>query len=544
GEQNMLNAWGGIEAGNYIGLWKVNDTNNGFEFINEKSMRFGDFKVIGSTTWRPESRHTLWYTTPATLTGAGNIWMEYSLPLGNGQLGASMFNGVSRDQLLINDKALWSGSPTSYGYFLNFGSIYVDMLDEAGFGQSEEDAAINYYRALDLTTATGVSGFSTADGSVNYKREYIVSNPDGVVAMHISADQPGKIFQTYTLDSKPGLSATTKYEDGEAYYYGSLETVKYSCRMKVIPTGGTITTDANGGITVKGADEVLVILRAATDFDNHKATYTTGVTVAQLHNAVKDAVDAAAAKGWESLLADHVADHQKYYNRVNFNIGGAENNIPTNELVDEYNKTTATDVHKMLEELYFSYGRYLEIASSRGVDLPSNLQGIWNNVAQAPWHSDIHANINVQMNYWPAESTNLSEMHMPFLNYITTMAESNEWKKNARNAGQTIGWTCYTENNIFGGGSTYAMNYVIANAWYCSHLWQHYCYTLDKEYLAKAFPAMWSCTLFWTERMILEAATDTYVCTNEFSPEQNGINENGVPHAQQILAYLFDTTLE
>lgn len=221
--------------------------------------------------------------------------------------------------------------------------------------------------------------------------------------------------------------------------------------------------------------------------------------------------------------------------------------MAADEMVDAYNATGATGKENyslMLGQLYFHYGRYLEISSSRGIDLPSNLQGIWNNLSEAPWHSDIHANINVQMNYWPAESTNLSEMHMPFLNYICNEDFQSEWQERALIAGQTKGWTCLTENNIFCGISGFAPNYVIANAWYCSHLWQHYRFTLDREWLAsKALPVMWSACESWLEH--LKPASDgSYVCPKEYSPEHGPDQEDGVAHAQQIVWDLFANTLK
>ncbi len=546
GTNNRLNQWTGIGAGKPIGFWSAGDMNNPLEFIDEKLVKYPDYKVVGSTTYRPESKLSLWYTTPATLTGVGNKWMEYSLPIGNGQLGASLFNGVQSDQILINEKTLWQGASTdnggSYGDYLNFGSVYAEMLDEAGFGYTDNTAAKDYYRTLDLSKATGVSGFTSADGSVTYKREYIASNPDGVIAMRISASKPGSINQKYYMEvGKPGLSGTVAYSNGEGTYSGKLRTIAYDARMKVVATGGTMTTGADG-VVVKGADEVLVIIKGATDFDPYTASYTSGKSQETLASEVSAAVTAAANKGWDALYNAHVADYQKYFNRVSFNIEGTTNEIPTNSLVDAYS-TSADPAHLMLEELYFNYGRYLEISSSRGVDLPSNLQGIWNNLSAAPWHSDIHANINVQMNYWPAEATNLSEMHVPFLNYITNMAINQpQWQKYAKDSGQTKGWTCYTENNIFGGVGSFLHNYVVANAWYCTHLWQHYRYTLDKTYLAKVFPAMWSATEYWLERLKLD--TDgKYVCPQEYSPEQ-GPTQDGVAHAQQLVRDLFENTLK
>jgi len=235
-------------------------------------------------------------------------------------------------------------------------------------------------------------------------------------------------------------------------------------------------------------------------------------------------------------------------------LGNAASALPTDHLIDFYNSddknlTGMEPEALFLEQLYFSYGRYLEISSSRGVDLPSNLQGIWNNLSHAPWNADIHSNINVQMNYWPAEPTNLSELHLCYLNYIITMAQRDNWKKAATNYGSvSTGWTCFTENNIFGGMSTWGSNYFVANAWYCSHLWQHYRYTLDRDFLLRAFPVMWNCAEFWMERLIADRGCEelsikpdgSFVAPDEFSPEQGAHpKEDGTAHAQQLIYALF-----
>jgi alpha-L-fucosidase 2 len=338
------------------------------------------------------------------------------------------------------------------------------------------------------------------------------------------------------------------YANGEGSFSGKLTTVSYNARFRVVPVGtsATITSDEDG-VTVTNADEVLLILAAATDFDSTVASRISGTDA--IAGNVTDRINAAASKGWSSLLADHVADFTNYMGRVSLRLGDAASTLPTNELITSYNGSgyvTGSEASVLfLEQLYFAYGRYLEISSSRGVNVPSNLQGIWNNLSSAPWNADIHSNINVQMNYWPAEPTNLSEMHLPFLNYIIDNAQSANWKKAATSyGGVTNGWTCFTENNIFGGMSTWGTNYFVANAWYCSHLWQHYLYTLDKEFLARAFPVMWSCAQFWMERMIEDRVNNdgTYVCPDEYSPEQDAHNkEDGTAHSQQLVTYLFDS---
>ncbi|MBQ8364284.1 MAG: glycoside hydrolase family 95 protein [Bacteroidaceae bacterium] len=499
-----------------------------------------DYYVAAIEGYTPEHKHTLWYTQPATLTGVSNTWMEYSLPIGNGQLGASLFGGIQTDEIQFNEKTLWSGGPSQYGIYENFGSVFVDDMSYE-FGYGADNGVTDYYRQLDLENATGTVCYKNSDKSVTYKREYIASNPDKAVVWRYTASEEGKISLRFTMASgAPGIVATTSYSEGTATFSGSLQTISYAAHLKVVPDGGTMKT-TDSGILVEGANSVLVVLVGITDFVADQVSHVSGRKAELLSDAAAQA-DAAATQGWEALYSKHVADYEQYYNRVAFEIAGTDNVMPTNEMVDAYNAGTMAG-NLMLEQLYFHYGRYLEISSSRGVDLPNNLQGIWNNRSDAPWHSDIHANINVQMNYWPAEPTNLSEMHVPFLNYIINEAAQPEWQNRANISGQARGWTCLTENNIFGGISGFAPNYVIANAWYVTHLWQHYRYTLDKEYLAKAFPAMLGASQFWADRMVL-ASDGTYECPNEYSPEHGPGSENAVAHAQQIAWECLDNTIK
>lgn len=542
-DQNTFNQWGGAQAGMSIGLWKGNnDDNNPLYIYLPNADLISPFELQPIEGHTPKNALTLWYTDAASNAAVGDQWMEYSLPIGNGQFGASIFGGVAQEQVQFNEKTLWSGTKNDvgveYGDYENFGSVYINDISDV-FG--EDSPVKDYYRDLDLTNATASVHYKSADGT-NYTREYIASNPDNVVAMRFAADKKGQIALKITLEAgRPGLRATASYSEGTATFSGKLETVSYKALLKVVPTGGEMTTDAKG-ITVKNADEVMIILGGATDFDAYADNYTSGTS--ELPTLVENRVNAAAAKSWSAIYNAHVEDYKHYFNRCSFDLVGSANTMPTDDLVKQYEKrsTGMEDYALMLEQIYFAYGRYLEISSSRGVDLPSNLQGIWNNNSEPAWNADIHSNINVQMNYWPAEPTNLSEMHVPFLNYIINMAESEQWKKYAKNAGQSRGWTCYTENNIFGGVGSFMHNYVIANAWYCSHLWQHYRYTLDKEFLAKAFPAMWSASMFWADRLKLDT-DNTYVCPKEYSPE-HGPTEDGVAHAQQLVWELFDNTLD
>ena len=547
-----VNMWGTPIEGNTLGFWQAGDENNVVTFIHPDDMSYAEFKTVGITSYAPEHALTIWYDEPATTAklysgGQGySNWMEYSLPIGNGQFGASLFGGVLKDEIQFNEKTLWSGTPaksasggTGYGKYENFGSVYAEEIGDE-FGMSADKAVKNYVRQLDLTTATGMVRFTSPDEQRTYTREYIASYPASVVAAHYTASENGKINLRFSMESGEALNRETTYTADGGSFSGKLQTVSYNTAFKVVNKGGELTT-TDEGIEVRGADEVLLLLAGGTDFDASASTYVSGT--AQLAQNIEARLNDAARKGWEELYAEHEADFKEYFDRVDFQLDGTKNTVTTNKLIDTYSKGNGANA-LMLEQLYFAYGRYLEIASSRGVDLPSNLQGIWSNMVQPAWNADIHSNINVQMNYWPAEPTNLSEMHLPFVNYIWNMAENhNEWKQWAKNSGQSRGWTCYTENNIFGGVSSFMTNYVIANAWYATHLWQHYRYTLDREYLKRVFPAMLSASQFWMDRL-KKASDGTYEAPNEWSPEHGPSAENGVAHAQQLVYDLFDNTLK
>ena len=541
-----LNTWGQPGVGEILGIWNFADNNNVFQLIRQQDLPMTEFNdIAGIASYSPENKLTLWYDQPATTTGVSNTWMEYSLPIGNGQLGASLFGGLYKDEIQFNEKTLWSGrstdfSSSNYGYYLNFGSVMAEELADAD-GNFSGEGSTDYYRQLDLTTATGKVSYKDKNG-VTYTREYIASKPNEVIAARYKADAEGKINLRFTLKpGKPGLSAKTTYSDGTAGFSGKLDIVSYNAKLKVVNTGGSITT-SDEGISVQGANEVLVLLTGATDYDATADGYISNT--AALPQTVDARINDAEAAGWDELYARHTTDFKALFDRASFSLGGTQNTMPTDRLVNDY----ATTRNQMLEQLYFAYGRYLEISSSRGVDLPSNLQGIWNNSSTPPWHSDIHSNINVQMNYWPAEPTNLSETHLPFLNYIINMATVHpQWQGYAKTyAKQQRGWTCFTENNIFGGSGSFGTNYVIANAWYCTHLWQHYKYTLDKEFLKRAFPTMLSATQFWIDRLV-KASDGTYEAPNEYSPEQNNsyvLSQNATAHAQQLVHELFSNTLQ
>ena len=551
---NSFNPFGGTGVGKEIGFWSNADVNNSLYFPLPEDVPAAtysayrdeftkkEYAFTANNSFNPERPLTLWYVKPAM--GGDNPWMEYSLPLGNGHLGASLFGGIKVDQIQLNEKTIWTGTPTvigNHGGYHNLGGIFVHDLSE-NFNTTDKKA-FNYNRFLDIERGVGGVNFSDKAGT-KYERRYFSSAPDDVVAAHYKATGDNKLHLRFALVAGEDINASNpKYdENGEVSFAGKLPTVYYNARMKVVPTGGTMTVTKEG-VEVKDATEVKVIFSAASTFDGSVPSRSIGDanTVAA---KVQDIVTKAAAKSWAALESAHVADFESYMGRVKLNLDNASTKRNTQSLITSYNASPSNKDSReglFLEQLYFNYGRYLMISSSRGaINVPSNLQGIWNDKAEAPWHSDIHTNINVQMNYWPAETTNLSDCHLPFLNYILDNYKGEGWQKAARwgDDGQKVGWTVFTESNIFGGMSTWGNNYKEVNAWYCTHLWDHYRFTRDEAFLRKAFPAIWQSAQFWMERMIQDKVKKdgTFVAPNEYSPEQNDHpREDGTAHAQQLI---------
>ena len=551
---NSFNPFGGTGVGKEIGFWSNADVNNSLYFPLPEDVPAAtysayrdeftkkEYAFTANNSFNPERPLTLWYVKPAM--GGDNPWMEYSLPLGNGHLGASLFGGIKVDQIQLNEKTIWTGTPTvigNHGGYHNLGGIFVHDLSE-NFNTTDKKA-FNYNRFLDIERGVGGVNFSDKAGT-KYERRYFSSAPDDVVAAHYKATGDNKLHLRFALVAGEDINASDpKYDNnGEAFFAGKLPTVYYNARMKVVPTGGTMTVTKEG-VEVKDATEVKVIFSAASTFDGSVPSRSIGDanTVAA---KVQDIVTKAAAKSWAALESAHVADFESYMGRVKLNLDNASTKRNTQSLITSYNASPSNKDSReglFLEQLYFNYGRYLMISSSRGnINVPSNLQGIWNDKAEAPWNSDIHTNINVQMNYWPAETTNLSDCHLPFLNYILDNYKGEGWQKAARwgSDGQKVGWTVFTESNIFGGMSTWGGNYKEVNAWYCTHLWDHYRFTRDEAFLRKAFPAIWQSAQFWMERMIQDKVKKdgTFVAPNEYSPEQNDHpREDGTAHAQQLI---------
>lgn len=456
------------------------------------------------------------------------VWMSQGLPIGNGELGAMFMGDVLRERVQFNEKTLWTGSPTIRGAYQNFGYLTLEVAHGTDYS--------NYTRTLDIDSAIGRVNY-TCDGVI-YQREYIASHPDSIIAIRLTTPgTKGKLTITCHInDTRQGVKNRSKIGVGQMNYSGELEHIIYEAGMLVDNIGGESQV-IKDKIRIVDADTITIYLAAATNYSIEHSGYTSG-NAKELSKRIARRLSNAQERGYERILRDHTADYRSLYDRVKIKLDGLDSapNITTDELVRRARS------NNYLDELYFQYGRYLMIASSRGMNLPNNLQGIWNDSNTPPWESDIHTNINIQMNYWPSEVTNLSECHKPFLNYIAIESGRPDggFRKTAQSEGLR-GWSVHTQSTIFS-HTDWNINRP-ANAWYAMHLWQHYLYTLDRDYLVRvAWPAMRSACEYWFDRLRLNEEGQ-WVAPDEWSPE-HGPWEDAVPYAQQLIYELFDATLK
>ncbi|MFJ5262436.1 glycosyl hydrolase family 95 catalytic domain-containing protein [Streptomyces sp. NPDC088387] len=516
---------------------------------------------------------TLWYDEPAT------AWESQSLPLGNGALGLCFFGGTGREQLQFNEKTLWTGGPGAPGYnFGNWTSPRPGALDEVqrrirdesratpewvaeklgqpktNFGsyntfgdiwiqQARDPAgATGYRRHLDIAQAVGGVSY-TWDGAT-YTREYFASAADKVAVARLSADRPGRISITVSVAAPDNRSKDLRASGGRITLSGTLTNngLRYESQLQVLHQGGTRTDNADGSVTVSGADTVTLVLAAATDYSVRYPEYRTGTDP---HGPVTARVDAAARKGHTALRAAHVADYRRLFDRVRLDVGQQDPGVPTDAVLAAYRDGSLSEAgRKSLEVLFFQYGRYLLIASSRAGSLPANLQGVWNNVTNPPWDADYHVNINLQMNYWPAETTNLSETTGPLFDYIESMVPPGE--VTAREIYGNRGWVVHNETNPYGftGLHTYAWSFFFpeAGAWLAQHAYEHYLFTGDTAFLRnRAYPVMKGLARFWMDELVVDPRDGRLVVTPSYSPEQGDFSA-GASMSQQIVWDLLTNT--
>ena len=489
----------------------------------------------------------LWYDQPA------RSWMTEALPVGNGSLGAMVFGLTDTERLQFNVNSLWTGDEKDTGYYQAFGDVFIEFKHKSPSG---------YRRELDISRA--VQGVSYTDKGTRYSRTIFASHPANVIVAELTADKPGAYSGRIWLTDMHNAAITAAGNRLTATGQLPNGGLKFESQLLVVNSGGTVRAESapppegatplagipgvnpktklpGACIVFENCDKLTLILAAGTDYLPERAKGWRGGDPGK---AVAARIDAAARIPVPKLLAGHVSDYQALFNRFQLDLGSSPTavaTLPTNERIIQYHKGGADPD---FEELFTQYGRYLLISCSRPGGLPANLQGLWNDSNKPPWRSDYHSNINVQMNYWPAEPTNLGELHVPFFDYVTSLQEvaRERTREDAKEFGPNVrGWTVRTENGIFGGGS-FVWN-PPASAWYAQHFWEHYAFSQDKKFLAQtAYPLLREICEFW-ESQLVTRPDGTLVVPRGWSPE-HGPKEQGVSYDQQIVYDLFTNYVE
>ena len=527
----------------------------------------GAAEITGSST-PPAEPLSLWYRRPA------EKWVE-ALPVGNGRLGAMVFGGVPEERIQLNEDTVWAGYPLerdrdgAYRYLpeirrLLFAGRYLEaermveehILSERIFPRSYQtlgDLKIqfahhgpitDYRRELDLDR--GIARTQYKAGRVTYVREVFASAPDQVLVIRVSADRPNAVSCRITLERPADAAVMLESPDtvslrGRATHSGHHAGVRFDARLRVIADGGELEPIV-GGLEVKHADGATLLLAARTDYRG--GPFSRG--------AVAD-LARAGRKSYGELRARHVADHRALFRPVSLEMGEDSNAaLPTDRRLEAM-KQGAEDLG--LIALYFQFGRYLLMGSSRPGDLAANLQGIWNEHIAAPWNSDYHLNINIQMNYWPAEVTNLSELHEPFFDLVENLMPRG--RRTARKVYDCRGFVAHHTTDAWYftspiGRAQYGM-WVTGAAWAARHFWEHYLYTGDREFLRlRAWPVFREAALFFFDWLVENPATGKLVSGPATSPENQFLTPEGKPARltmgpamdQQIIRELFTYTLE
>ncbi|WP_326810107.1 glycoside hydrolase family 95 protein [Streptomyces scopuliridis] len=520
----------------------------------------------------PSDELTLRYQAPAA------DWERESLPIGSGALGASVFGTLATERLTLNEKTLWTGGPGAAGYDHGnwtqprpgvLASVQRRLDTEGkltpeavaaelgqpkhGFGAyqvlGDLELAVpgapsspdgSYRRTLDLASA--LAAVTYTHQGVAYTREFFASYPGKVIVGRFSANQPGKTGFTLRYTS-PRTDFTATASGDRLTVKGALQDngMRFETQIRVRTDGGRVSAGANGTLTVTGANSAWFVLAAGTDYADTYPRYRG----ADPHGAVTSAVDAAAARSYDALRTDHVNDHGALFGRVSLDIGQQLPDLPTNQLLTQYTGGTGA-ADRALEALFFQYGRYLLIASSRAGSLPANLQGVWNNVTNPPWSADYHVNINLQMNYWLAEVTNLAETTAPYDRYVEAMRAPG--RVSAREIFGSTGWVVQNETNPFGftGVHNWATSFWFpeAAAWLTQQLYDHYRFNGSTDYLrSTAYPVMKEAAEFWLANLRTDPRDGKLVVTPSYSPEHGDFTV-GAAMSQQIVHDLFTSTLE
>ncbi|THC48648.1 glycoside hydrolase family 95 protein [Streptomyces sp. A1499] len=516
----------------------------------------------------------LWYATPAA------DWEREALPIGNGALGAMVFGTLASERLQFNEKTLWTGGPGSkggydfgnwraprpgaldgvraeldaegrlapdavadrlgrarrgYGAHQTFGDLHIDVP-----GAPAEPGA-GYRRALDL--AQGLATVTYERQQVRHHREFFASYPHGVIVGMLFADRAGEVTCTLRYSS-PRADSTATATGDRITVRGALADngLAFEAQLRVGHRGGARVADADGSVTVTGADSVWFVLAAGTDYADTYPRYRGD----DPHADVTRTVDKAVAAGHAALRAWHLRDHRALFGRVALDIGQAmPEDVPTDRLLKDYGGG-ASPADRALEALFFQYGRYLLIASSRAGSLPANLQGVWNNSTTPPWSADHHTNINLQMNYWPAEAANLAETTAPYDRFVEALRAPG--RRTAEEMFGSRGWVVHNETNPYGFTGVHdwstAFWFPEAAAWLTAQLYEHYRFSGSTDYLrTTAYPVLKEAAEFWLDNLRTDPRDGKLIATPSYSPEHGDFTAGGAM-AQQIVHDLFTNTLE
>lgn len=472
----------------------------------------------------------LWYTKPAAK------WDSEALPIGNGRMGAMLYGGVKKETIQFNEQSLWSGDNNwdgdyetgdhGFGSYRNFGEFVIDF--------NHGDAATKYQRALNIQT--GVHTISFEIDGIRYKREAFASHPDQVIVFRYTASKKGALSGKVSLQSAQGAVSVAN-ADGLSFTGEMPNHLKYAAGLQIVGEGGHVSVEGDTWVFQK-CNTITIYLDART---NYKPDYNSGWRGADPGPLMKKEIAAAQKSGYQKLISRHTKDLTRLTKAAVIDIGKTADDLlalPTDVRLEKY---AAGGVDPDLEENMFQYGRYLLASCSRPGGLPANLQGLWNDSNTPAWASDYHNNINIQMNYWAVESTNLSDCHLPLIDFIKAFQEpcriatQKAFGKNVR------GWTARTSQSIFGGNG-WEWN-IPASAWYAQHVFEHWAFTMDKEYLRNtAYPVLKEVCEFWEDRL-KKMPDGKLMVPNGWSPE-HGPREDGVMHDQQLVWDLFQNYLE
>lgn len=488
----------------------------------------------------------LWYDKPA------REWVE-ALPVGNGRLGAMVFGNPAQERLQLNEETVWAGQPNSNAnpkalaalpeirrlifegrYGEAQGLVNANVISPTNHGMAYQtvgdlyldfpghDSFTDFYRELDIANALTCTRYRV-DG-VEYTREVFASLTEDVIVVRLTASEKGHINFSATLRSPQKHQLTV--EDGDLVMRGrsgSMEglegKVDFTTRVRIVTRKGGTTTEGNGALAVKGADEATLYISTGTNFVNYRDLS------ANPDEKADACLKQAVAKSYKSLKAAHIKAYRHYFDRVSLHLGTTD---AAAQPTDVRIKNFAKGDDPQLVELYFQFGRYLLISSSQPGGQPANLQGIWNDSMTPPWDSKYTTNINAEMNYWPAEVTRLPEMHEAFIRMVKEVAETGA--ETARLMYGARGWVLHHNTDIW--RTTGPVDFAepgmwpTGGAWFCRHLWEHYLHTGDTDFLREVYPVMKGAALFFLDFLMEEPEHGWLVVCPSNSPE-NSFHANG-----------------